>query len=383
MRTPNHHFGGLGPQFNQTSCAGCHIRNGRGMPVIGASGTLRSDMLVRISIESEEVRPIMEDIWPAPQPIPGLGLQIQDHANFGVAAEAKVILNWEEISGQYPDGSSYQLRRPRIVLQANDESTQKKLESARMSRRQSQALIGLGLLEAVPESLLEQLADPFDKDQDGISGRINWIWDEAKQSAKAGRFGWKASHPSLLTQTAAAFAEDMGIGNSLVADQAGNIDLDDERLYLTNYYVQTLAVPDHRSRDEQVVLRGEKIFYQLSCANCHLPHLQTDDSHPIAALRQQHFSPYTDLLLHDMGEDLADERRDHGASGREWRTATLWGIGLSATVLPARGFLHDGRARSVEEAILWHGGEAQDSQQKFMQLPAEQRQDLSQFLQSL
>jgi CxxC motif-containing protein (DUF1111 family) len=208
------------------------------------------------------------------------------------------------------------------------------------------------------------------------------VWDPLKQELTVGRFGWKASAPSVLVQTAGAFAEDMGLHNPIFPDADGAVEVTLDQVKGAAYYMQTLAVPD-RDRSFANTRAGEKLFHDIGCASCHQPRLTTGSDHPIAALRNQTIAPYTDLLLHDMGDGLADHRPDYQAGGTEWRTAPLWGIGLTQTVLPGSGYLHDGRARTLEEAILWHGGEAERSQKRFKALPAASRSALIKFLQSL
>jgi CxxC motif-containing protein (DUF1111 family) len=240
----------------------------------------------------------------------------------------------------------------------------------------------LGLIEAVPEADILALADPEDRDGNGISGRPNYVWNVQQQADTLGRFGWKANQPTLLQQTASAYANDMGVSNPLFPDHDGNQDIDDEIVELATLYVQTLAVPGRTALDNPQVQRGERLFTQANCTACHIPQLRTG-SHEIPALANQTIHPYTDILLHDMGPELADHRPDFQASGNEWRTTPLWGLGLVQTVLPYSGYLHDGRARSLEEAILWHGGEAEASKEVFRQMNPDDRSALIQFLKSL
>ncbi|WP_218110197.1 di-heme oxidoreductase family protein [Oligoflexus tunisiensis] len=380
---------GLGPTFNNTSCRGCHVRNGRGMPVLGANGTLRSPVLVRVSLDPSALDrfPELQSLQvpgAGPYPVPGFGTQIQNHAVLGAEPEITLSLSWEEVSGQYPDGTGYTLRKPILAYEGSPEKLALMQDSAvQRSIRQTPPVVGLGLLEAVPVSTLRDLEDPEDTDGDGISGRLNQVWDPVTQSLAAGRFGWKASAPSLLVQTAAAFADDMGVTNPIFPGADGSLEIDADFVRKTAFYTQTLAVPDRVRTPSPSAVQGEILFQASGCASCHRPALSTDDSSSIAALRNQTFAPYTDLLLHDMGEGLADGRPDFLASGREWRTPPLWGIGLTGTILPQSGFLHDGRARSLEEAILWHGGEAEASRKAFEILKAEERAQLLDFLKSL
>jgi CxxC motif-containing protein (DUF1111 family) len=232
------------------------------------------------------------------------------------------------------------------------------------------------LLEAIPDAALEAAADPDDRDGDGVSGRPNRVWDVDAGAVRVGRFGHKAGNPSLVQQAAAAYANDMGVTSRRFG---GEVELDDATVALTAFYTATLGVPARAPGD---VTEGEARFAEFGCAACHTP-TQASGPHAIAAIADQQFQPYTDLLLHDLGPDLADGRPEYQADGREWRTPPLWGLGLVATVLPGASYLHDGRARTVAEAILWHGGEAEASRERFRTAPAETRAALLRFLSAL
>jgi CxxC motif-containing protein (DUF1111 family) len=240
----------------------------------------------------------------------------------------------------------------------------------------------LGLLEALPPEAILALADPQDKDGDDVSGRPNWVWDKSSGTVQLGRFGRKANQPNLLQQVAGAYFDDMGVTNPLFPEADSSLDINGATLRATVFYTQTLAVPVRANVGDPQVVRGEALFEQARCSTCHVPTLKTGD-YPVTALRHQTIHPYTDLLLHDMGLGLSDGRSDFEASGREWRTPPLWGLGLTEKVLGAATYLHDGRARTVEEAILWHGGEAEASKEAFRKIPAEDRQALVRFLFSL
>ena len=373
---------GLGPLFNNASCVGCHIRNGRGMPEKG-------QLLVRVSqnpsVTSGKVknhRGNLEETFPGESalPVPGLGTQIQDQGVYGHPPEAKVEINWQEQTGQYQDGSQYSLRSPspKIAL-FNGEPLP---DSVMTGLRIPPPVFGLGLLEAVSDRTILDLADPEDKDGDGISGRPNQVWDVEKQSLVLGRFGWKANQPNLLQQTAAAYVDDMGVTNPIFPEADGSSDIDSKTLEVAAFYVQSLAVPGRTLLKDEKVKRGEKLFAAANCNKCHLEELTTGN-YFIPALAQQKIHPYTDMLLHDMGPGLADNRPDFDASGTEWRTPPLWGIGLTQTVLPYSSYLHDGRARTLEEAILWHGGEAEMAKQAFVNMSEGERSSLLRFLRSL
>jgi CxxC motif-containing protein (DUF1111 family) len=374
---------GLGPVFNNASCAGCHLRNGRGLPETG-------QLLVRVSDTKQwnldtTIDPLQyhlegnTKIENTPS-VPGLGTQIQDRAVYGHSPEADVQLDWQETTGTYGDSTPYQLRSPVVKITLPDGKALP--PQIKTSLRLPSPVYGLGLLEAVPEKQIRQLADPEDSNGDGISGRVNEVWDVRTQSTALGRFGWKANNPNLQQQSASAYVNDMGVTNPLFPNADGSMDIDEETLTQATFYVQTLAVPARTLLDDPQVKQGEKLFNQADCATCHIATLTTEKYH-IPQLANQTIHPYTDLLLHDMGEKLADRRPDFQATGTEWRTSPLWGIGLTQTVLPYSGFLHDGRARTLEEAILWHGGEAEASRETFRQMSASDRQALVRFLRSL
>jgi CxxC motif-containing protein (DUF1111 family) len=378
-------FDGLGPLFNRVSCSGCHVRDGRGRPP--EPGEPMDSMLVRISLPGRAA-----DGGPVAHPV--YGDQIQDRAIPGVPPEATVLLSWEESGGHYADGEPYRLRRPRIELR--DPAYGAPGEGLLTSPRTAQGMIGLGLLEAVPDASLLALADPEDRDGDGISGRVNRVWDVAAQAAAIGRFGWKSNQPNLLQQVTAAAAGDIGITSTLAAHDActppqsacrgapsgGVPELSDTFVAKLLLYTRSLAVPHRRKVDDARVQRGEQLFAQAGCAACHVSTLQSGP-HALAAVAHQRFHPFTDLLLHDMGEGLADGRPDFEADGREWRTAPLWGLGMIPTVNGHELLLHDGRARGPAEAILWHGGEAQAAREAFRAMGKSDREALIAFLRSL
>ena len=362
---------GLGPTFNNNSCAGCHIKNGRGMPQLGQA-------LVRTSLPAAS-GPIVKAEGVVPDPI--MGTQLQDSAVYGERPEARVDLAWQAISGEYPDGVKYGLRSPQVTLAAID-SARPISQDLLTSLRIPPPIFGVGLLEAIPARTLKQISDPEDKNNDGISGRTNRVWNFEKQRMDVGRFGLKANSANLLSQTATAYAHDMGIANPLLPNEDGTTEIDAATVEASAFYTQTLAVPARTQVEDPVVQRGEKLFADANCAACHLTSIKTGPA-TVRALAHQTIQPYTDLLLHDMGEALADHRPDFEATGQEWRTTPLWGLGLTQTVLPYSGYLHDGRARTVEEAILWHGGEADPAKQAFMALSKEGRAAMLKFLNSL
>ena len=309
--------------------------------------------------------------------------------------EARVELEWKEISGQFVDGTRYSLRKPEIKLA--DLAYGPLPPDIRLSARVAPALIGVGLLDSVPVESLAQLCDPDDENADGISGRLNRVWDCAAGQYVAGRFGWKAEQPNVRQQVAAAFLGDVGITSSLFPDSplselqraniqkptGGDPEVTDEILDLVTFYCKTLAVPARRLHDHAMIRQGEQLFNQARCNVCHVETLKTGQDELFPELSHQTIHPYTDLLLHDMGPGLADDRPVFEASGSEWRTPPLWSIGLVYQVNRHNNFLHDGRARSIAEAILWHGGEAEESKNTFVKMNQEQRRKLLAFIKSL
>ncbi len=383
---------GLGPIFNTMSCQSCHIKDGRGRPP--RPGEDMVSMLVRISSRTGPDG-LGEHARRGIVPHAVYGDQIQNHAVAGVKAEATVRLEWIEEDGRYADGTKYELRRPAISFDAPaygpiDDET---LRSARVAP----ALIGIGLLDTIPEATLRAPADPEDADEDGISGRLNEVWDVEAQAWAPGRFGWKAEQPSVRQQVAAAFNGDIGITSSVFPVDAlsdaqrelvqvpdgGRPEVSPEILERVTFYCKTLAVPGRRSHDDPFILEGAELFRRAGCHTCHVPSLVTGDDPDFPELSGQTIQPYTDLLLHNMGPGLADDRPVFGASGSEWRTPPLWSIGLVYLVNQHTNYLHDGRARSLEEAILWHGGEAEAAKETFRNFPSLERRKLVAFLKSL
>ncbi|MEL6816675.1 MAG: di-heme oxidoredictase family protein, partial [Cyanobacteria bacterium J06598_3] len=379
-----HAKAGLGPLFNNASCESCHIRNGRGMPEVGQLLLRVSDptatVAIQTKVEQNDEPEITAALMSNAPPVDGLGNQIQDFSIFGETPEATVDILWQESAGSYGDGTPYRLRSPQFNITL---ASGKPLpETVQVSPRVPPHVYGLGLLEAIREADILALADPSDADGDGISGRPNQVWNVQTQAPSLGRFGWKANSPNLLQQSADAYLNDMGLHNPLFPAEDGSSEIEEATLVAAAAYAQTLAVPARTLVNDPQVQRGEKLFNDANCQTCHVSNFTTGN-HKYPALENQAIHPYTDLLLHDMGPALADNRPDFAADGQEWRTASLWGVGLAQTVLPYSGYLHDGRARTFAEAILWHGGEAEGAKVAFEQMPAGDRNALVSFLQSL
>ena len=354
---------GLGPLHNALSCSACHPRDGRGRP--DGEG-----LLLRIDRH------------------PVYGDQIQTRALPGVRPEGRVRVTYEEVAGAYADGTAYRLRRPTYAV----EDPAYGPVSGPYSPRLAPAMFGCGLLEAIPEGRLRELADPDDRDGDGISGRLG-----------AGRFGWTAARRTVVEQTAAALNGDLGLTSPLFPEEnsttvsasprtGGPHEVDAETLRLLAFYVKTLAVPARRRPDDPLVRRGEGLFRAAGCAACHVPEHVTGEDPEVPDLSRRRIRPYTDLLLHDMGPELqsdlflstSDEGlRKRSGQSREWRTPPLWGLGLLKTVNGHTFLLHDGRARDAAEAVLWHGGEAEPARERFRRMSAEDRAALLAFLDDL
>lgn len=365
---------GLGPGFNGVSCIACHKGDGGGRAP--EDGSRSTGLLFRVSLPG----PAGE----APVEVPGLGTQIQDRAVAGHVPEARPVTTYAEEAVALAGGKTVSLRRPKHELK---DLAAPMPAGAMLSPRLAAPLIGLGLLEAVPESAYRAMEDPDDRDGDGISGRINWVAEDGA-GPRVGRFGWKANVVTLEAQVANAFQQDMGLTSSLRPHDATGApdappELSDATLADIAFYLRTLGVPARRDAGTDGARRGARLFEALSCAACHRPTLVTGDDAPLQALKHQVLHPYTDGLLHDMGPDLADDRPDFGASGREWRTPALWGLGLRKRVQGHTDMLHDGRARNAQEAVLWHGGEARRAKDAYVALTDAERSDLASFLDSL
>ena len=373
---------GLGPIFNNVSCTSCHINDGRGKPP-GANESLTS-LLIRLSIAGS-------DAHGGPNPVPGFGGQLQQRSTFGISAEATVKIVYNEQQHQFGDGESYSLRYPTYTL----ENPYAALPGDVMiSPRVAPPVFGLGLLEAIDEAEIVSRADVGDANGDGISGKPNYVWNAIQNKKTLGRFGWKANNPSLVQQTAGAYNEDMGITSFVVPKESSwdqsqfdgvedEYEVSDSLLYAVAFYIRTLAVPARRNADHADVLSGKAIFVEAKCSACHVPAMRTKVDVSFPEISNQVIFPYSDMLVHDLGEHLADHRPDFDADGSEWRTSPLWGIGLTRVVNGHQNFLHDGRARTLMEAIMWHGGEAEASREHVRNLSKEDRDLLIKFLESL
>jgi CxxC motif-containing protein (DUF1111 family) len=387
---------GLGPTFIADRCTACHVKTGRGS--VPRPGEQLLALLVRISIPGD-------GLHGAPRPHPVYGDQIQNQGLMGqdrdatflgdrVPPEAELYLDWEERSVNLADGEVIALRKPRLRIEnPNFGPLGPELMT---SVRIAQPAFGLGLLEAVPEQALHALAER--QKALGYDGRVNLVRDDVNRRTAVGRFGWKANQPSIRQQIAAAFHGDLGVTSSLYdkencpsaqvacAEQppGNNPELIDPDFDQLEFWTLALGVPARRNVQDPQFRRGEALFADAQCAVCHAPEMRTADSFPpLEQLAGQTFRAYTDLLLHDMGEGLADGRPDFLAGPRDWRTQPLWGLGLSQTVNGSTALLHDGRARNVAEAILWHGGAAAAAREAFKAMPRADRDALVKFVESI
>jgi CxxC motif-containing protein (DUF1111 family) len=377
---------GLGPLYNRISCVACHEKDGRGRPPDSPDERMLS-MLVRLSVPG--VGPHGE-----PKPHPAYGTQLNEEGAPGVPGEGRAAMSWEEIAIALADGTTVPLRRPHIEFV---DLAYGPLDGALFSPRVAPGVYGDGLLEAVPVSTLKRIA--AEQTAKGLSGVLNEVYDVATGQMAPGRFGWKANSPTLKQQIAEAFFGDLGVTTPFfpeaqcapaqaacrAAPKAPNQpEVSAERLADIDFYNAHLAPPARRDANDPQILRGEAAFAAIGCAMCHVPILQTQ-AHPRfpQSLPAQTIAPYTDLLLHDMGEGLSDGRPDFRATGRQWRTPPLWGVGLVPIVNEHSFYLHDGRARSLEEAVLWHGGEGETARNAYSALPKAERESLLAFLRSL
>jgi CxxC motif-containing protein (DUF1111 family) len=393
---------GLGPLYNARACQNCHLKDGRGHPP--APGEPAVSLLIRLArpaVTGEEKAKIETFLAPA-IPDDTYGGQLQTAALPGVPAEGNVGIAHANRTVELGDGTTVTLRAP--VYEVSDPAYGPLDPTTTLSPRIAPPMIGMGLIEAIHPADLAALTDPEDRDGDGVSGRMARAKGHTSDAPRPGRFGWKAQSGSVREQAGEAFAGDIGIstpdlphphGDCTDAQPAciamptgeqaalGEGEAPDEVMDLVTFYSANLAVPARRDVDDPDVLRGKELFYEARCTACHAPKFVTrrDAANPAHAF--QLIWPYSDFLLHDMGPALADGQRVGAATGREWRTPPLWGIGLTETVSGHTRFLHDGRARSLEEAILWHGGEAEASRTAYADLPQADRDALIRFLESL
>lgn len=379
---------GLGPTFNAISCTACHFKDGRGRGLPDADGKVDVSLLFRLRVKNADGTVSISENY---------GGQFNPQGVQGVPGEGDAMVNFEVITGSFSDGEKFELKKPKysfinLAFGAFNKNTI-------FSPRVGPQMIGLGLIENINESEIVKNADPDDLNKDGISGRVNTVYSLVQQKYVLGRFGWKAGQPSLLEQNAAAFHGDIGITSYLHPEEECPLvqidcaakrtqeDISEVLLGQVTLYTQLLAVPVRRDVNSPNVIRGKEIFNQMNCQGCHTASYVTGKNSPFDVLNNQTIYPYSDFLLHDMGDSLADDignyKNEEDAGTREWRTPPLWGIGLFKVVNGHTRYMHDGRARSVSEAILWHDGEGAGAKAKFLKLSINDRNDLLTFLNSL
>lgn len=383
---------GLGPLFNTNSCQGCHVKDGRGHPPGVDEPPVSLFLRLAVPADPEQDAEILRKHGFKPAPV--YGSQLQTAALPAAKPEAELVTDWKALTQTLADDTKVELREP--VYRIENPNYGPLPEDLLVSPRVAPPMIGMGLLEAIPIARLESLADPDDNNSDGISGKLNQVWDLATETTVPGRFGLKAAEPNVHQQSMGAFAGDMGLTSSLKPTtdctpeqncerfaHGGEPEVSDKVASFVSFYARSLAVPARRNMADEAVQTGARLFNETGCAACHTPRHQTGEVAGRPDLSNQIIWPYTDLLLHDMGPGLADGRDEFLADGNEWRTPPLWGIGLTQIVNPQAGFLHDGRARTLEEAVLWHGGEAQLAADRYRQMSAQDRNALIEFLNSL
>ncbi|WP_414200014.1 di-heme oxidoredictase family protein [Pseudomonas sp. F1_0610] len=385
---------GLGPLYNATSCRSCHVNNGRGKaPDIGNKTAVSALLRLSIPATTPAHQELVQYLGVVPEP--NYGTQFQDMAIPGVLPEGKVRVDYSYENVSFDDGTVVELRKPNIQLQALNYGALH--PDTQFSLRLARPMIGLGLLEAIAEADILAQENPDDQRGDGITGRANRVWDQETQTVQLGRFGWKAGKASLREQNADAFIQDLGLTSELrpksncmpkqtecaSAPNGGEPEIIANIEQKLLFFTRTLAVPARRNLTDEKVVQGAILFRRTGCVNCHTPSFTTRQDAAEPELAGQKIYPYTDLLLHDMGEGLADNRPEFLATGSEWRTPPLWGIGLTEIVHGHTEFLHDGRARNLLEAVLWHGGEAETAKQRVLGFNQEQREALLAFLNSL
>ena len=333
-------------------------------------------------------------------PDPTYGGQLQDLGIGGHAGEGQMHISYAEHEVTLGGGEVISLRKPTYSIKKPAYGPLHK--DLLISPRLTPPVIGLGLLEGIDPKDILKAEDPGDRDGDGISGKANWVWNKESQKLELGRFGWKAGSPSVAHQVQSAFLGDMGLSTPFFPAPYGdctplqkycrkaphggdalNPEIPQLLVDYTVFFTKHLAVPARDLAERSKVQKGRQLFRQMQCALCHTPQFKTQQSLPDKALANQTITPWTDLLLHDMGPGLADNRPEGRANGREWRTPPLWGLGKTAAVSGQTHLLHDGRARSIAEAILWHGGEGEKAREKFRNAPADVREALLAFLRSL
>lgn len=371
---------GLGPLFSANTCTSCHPHNGAGS-VYTKEGDISRSFVTRFALKGQK------DARLGFVPDPIYGAQLSINGVKDVPYEGKPTLKYQEITEYYWDGTKVFLYKP--IIGVEDLKYGALSEHTGIANRIAPALVGMGLIDQIRDEDILAYEDRDDANKDGISGKANWVFDPQSHTQKLGKFNWKASATSVMHQSASALSNDMSITNPLFPNETctqsqkecldapkgrDEFDAPMERVAAIASYLSQLKIP--KSIPSQTFAKGEKVFEELGCAKCHVASFNLKDGSKIA--------PYSDFLVHDMGEGLADDgRSEFDAQPSEWRTQPLWSLGKRIKILEQRNFLHDGRARSVEEAILWHDGEAKVAKERFKSLTKEQRAQLLEFIEEL
>jgi CxxC motif-containing protein (DUF1111 family) len=362
---------GLGPSFINQSCAGCHVDNGKGPLKFSKSSLRGSTVVVKIAKRGTKRDGSLKLFK-------GIGSQLHDHT-LTESGRYNLRIRWRSFSGMYADGTPYTLRKPKVVFDI-PEITEKRL---RISVRMTPPMIGMGLIDSITDSAITERSDPFDLDKNGISGRPNYVEDLSTNNKTLGKFGFKAIHPNLMQQSVAALFLDMGITSSLLNSTNTILpEFSNDSLNSLLFYLSLAGVPKATNQKDFLVLEGYKTFINLGCDSCHRTSFVTKNN-DIPELNNQTIHPFSDFLLHDMGKGLSDDIIQFSAEGSEWRTTPLWGLGFTTKLAKNPRYLHDGRAETIEEAILWHDGEGKEAKDKFVSTSLEQRNNLIKFLLSL
>jgi CxxC motif-containing protein (DUF1111 family) len=393
---------GLGPLFNARACQSCHLKDGRGHPPEGTADATSMFLRLGRPARTEAERNQVADYQKLNFPDAVYGEQLQDLAVPGLKSEGRMQISYEEMPVTLAGGEVVHLRKPSYAV--SDLGFGPLEGDVTLSPRIAPPMIGMGLIQAIHPSDLLAKADPDDKDGDGISGKAALVRDHKSGELKIGRFGFKGQNATIRDQTSTAFAGDLGISTpddpfdhgdctkaqadclampTGVQDRLGPVEAPAPVLDLVTFYSENLAVPARRDVADKTVLKGKELFYRSGCTACHTPKFVTSRDAGNKAQAFQLIWPYSDFLLHDMGDGLADGQQVGMADGNEWRTQPLWGLGLTKTVNGHSFLLHDGRARNLTEAVLWHGGEAQKARDAFASLAKDDRQALLKFLESL
>ncbi len=375
---------GLGPLYSANTCIHCHPNNGAGIATKNTH--ISRSLVMRLSLKHDEntSKELLEKKGFIPEPI--YGGQLSLHSTSNTPYEGRIHVSYEKINGRYDDNTSYELLSPSYTIDNLQYGPFHK--NVNIAPHIGLALVGLGAIESIEEKDILSQEDIDDRDKDGISGKANWVYNPESKRQELGRFTWKAAASTVKQQAANAAHNDMSLSNPIypgdnctdVQKECKNapqgrheFDLPMDRLDAITFYLKTLRIP--RQRKSENFDKGKKLFNEIGCVKCHTSSYKLSDGNTI--------HPFSDFLLHDMGEELSDGHTMFDAEANEFRTPPLWGIGLYKKVSKKTALLHDGRARSIEEAILWHNGEAKIQKEMFTKLTKEKREYLLEYLKNI